>query len=134
MIPRHAFTIGLFIVMLYLTGCDPEAVENTDAESTIVEARKEETTVEVYKYDGSLKCMGGGTDVDSMAQELTANQVPVLAAYKDTDGYYHGEACGMGTGIINVYEINRSKLEIALKLGFMELDALRDKAGMVPEI
>lgn len=134
MVLRQILISLLFIGILCLAGCDPEAADTTGPGSAAVEVHEGDATVEIYKYDGSLKCVGNGTDLSTMAEELTENGIQVFGAYRDTDGYYHAETCGMPSGTINVYEISLSKVETALALGFMQLDILREDAGPATEI
>jgi hypothetical protein len=79
----------------------------------------EESTVQVYKYDGTLQCgMGQEIPVDEMAKELEAAGIRVVASRKGTDGLAHISVCGASTGAINVYVIDRAALSAARKLGY----------------
>ena len=71
----------------------------------------------VYKPDGSQQCgMGEKTDLDSMRKEL--DKIQVYSAENKHDGMMRIQVCGAPTGYSNVYEINASDLEAAIKLGF----------------
>ena len=75
--------------------------------------------VKVYKYDGSLQCgMGKAKNVNEMQGELKS--IKVLSAEKKADGLMRIQVCGSPTGQANVYEINRTDLAAAKKLGFKE--------------
>lgn len=77
----------------------------------------------VFKADGSLQCqMGTGTPVDAMAKTLTAKGITVYSSENRHDGLMHIQACGTPTGMINVYEISKNRLEDALELGFKKYD------------
>lgn len=80
------------------------------------------TTVEVYKYDGTLQC-GQGKEIpqDTMAKELTTKGIKVEASRKGRDGLAHIAVCGASTGSTNVYSIDIKSLEQAEKLGFKAL-------------
>ena len=75
--------------------------------------------VKVFKYDGSLQCgMGKPIAVEAMKKDLKG--ITVYSAQNLQDGLMHVSLCGSPTGKANVYEIDRSNLEKAVKLGFRE--------------
>jgi hypothetical protein len=75
--------------------------------------------VRVFKYDGSLQCnMGEALSVEQMKKDLGA--IKVFSAETLSDGLTRIQVCGSPTGKANVYEISRSELEAAIKLGFKE--------------
>jgi hypothetical protein len=79
-----------------------------------------ETTVLVYKADGSLQCgMGKGASAEEMEKELAG--ISVASRDKRADGMMHIQACGQATGMANVYEIPLKSLPTAEKRGFRRL-------------
>ncbi len=75
--------------------------------------------VKVYKPDGSLQCgQGKAVPVPEMQKEL--KDFKVYSSYNKNDGMMRIQVCGSPTGNANIYEIDRSKLEAAVKLGFKE--------------
>jgi hypothetical protein len=79
----------------------------------------DESTVQVYKYDGTLQCgMGHEIPLEEMARELEATGIEIVASRKGTDGLVHISVCGASTGAINVYVIDRVSLATAQRLGY----------------
>ena len=75
--------------------------------------------VRIYKPDGSLQCeMGKKVSLETMEKELKG--ITVYGKSNRNDGLMRIQVCGAPTGNANVYEINRSDLEKALKKGFKE--------------
>lgn len=71
----------------------------------------------VYKADGSLQCgQGEKADIASMRKEL--GNIEVYSSENKHDGMMRIQVCGAPTGNSHVFEINKSDLEAALKLGF----------------
>jgi len=79
----------------------------------------DQSTVEVYKYDGSLQCeRGKEITLEDMAKELAENGIEVKASRKGSDGRMHIAMCGASTGRLNVYSIAAESLPRARELGF----------------
>jgi hypothetical protein len=79
----------------------------------------EQPMIEIYKYDGTLQCgLGKEVPLETMATELTAADIEVLASRKGHDGLDHIAVCGASTGSINVYTITQVDLAIAEQMGF----------------
>lgn len=73
----------------------------------------------VHKPDGSLQCnQGKPVSAADMKKEL--GDIPVYSSSKRNDGQMRIQVCGAPTGNSNVYEIDRTNLGAALKLGFEE--------------
>lgn len=82
-------------------------------------AQMKSDRVKVFKYDGSLQCgMGKAIALDAMKKDLKG--ISVYSSANLQDGLMHVSACGTPTGKANVYEIDRSNLEKAIKAGFRE--------------
>lgn len=82
----------------------------------------DESTVQVYMYDGTLQCgLGNEIPLDEMAEMLAGGGIKVLDSRKGTDGLAHIAVCGASTGSINVYTISREDLQKAEALGFSSL-------------
>jgi hypothetical protein len=81
-----------------------------------------DSTVLIYKADGSLQCGGArGISIDEMERSL--NGIKVFSREKRPDGLMHIQVCGSPTGMVNVYEIPASNLPSAEKLGFQRFEA-----------
>ena len=79
----------------------------------------DESTVQIYKYDGTLQCgMGHGISLEEMAMELATAGIDLVTSRKGTDGLVHISVCGASTGKINVYVIDRASLPAAQRLGY----------------
>lgn len=80
------------------------------------------THVKVFKYDGSLQCgMGKAISLSDMQKELTG--LAVYSAENKPDGLMHIQACGTPTGRANVFEIEKSQMDLAKKKSFREWTA-----------
>jgi hypothetical protein len=80
-----------------------------------------QTRTKVFKYDGSLQCgKGKAVPVAEMQKELTAAHIQVYSSANKPDGLMHIQVCGSATGRANVYEIDKTSLEAAKKLGYKE--------------
>ena len=76
----------------------------------------------IFKYDGSLQCQQGkALSVKKMQSELERQNIKIYKAEKANDGMMHPQSCGSTTGNINVYDIQNSDLEKAIKLGYKKL-------------
>ncbi|MFN7455414.1 MAG: hypothetical protein ACK5RO_12230 [Pseudobdellovibrionaceae bacterium] len=75
--------------------------------------------VRVFKYDGSKQCsLGEVIPLEKMKAEL--KEIQVFKAESKSDGLMHLTVCGGSTGRAHVFEINKTQLEAAKKLGFRE--------------
>lgn len=71
----------------------------------------------IYKADGSLQCgQGEKIELASMRKEL--GSIEVYSSENKHDGMMRIQVCGAPTGYSHVFEINKSDLDAALKLGF----------------
>ena len=118
------FTLVL-VSIFFLAGCSNHPCkieERTDIVMTgnekVSTAKKDLTQrVFVYKSDGSLQCgQGEKIDINSMKKDL--GPIEVFSAENKHDGMMRIQVCGAPTGYNNVFEINKSDLEAAIKLGF----------------
>jgi len=75
----------------------------------------------VYKYDLSRQCEpNSGVSLTEMAQALSP--IKILAQEKRRDGVPRITMCRAQTGWANVYQIQLSDKDKALKLGFRQWD------------
>jgi hypothetical protein len=88
-------------------------------------------TVRVFKYTGSVQCVGGGIDLPAMARQLTDAGLQVLSSACGTDGLMRAAVCGTSDGRIGIFELSANDAQAASKLGFMPLSELRE-ARIVP--
>ena len=71
----------------------------------------------VYKADGSLQCgQGEKTEIAAMRKDL--GNIEVFSSENKHDGMMRVQVCGAPTGYSHVFEISKSDLEAAVKLGF----------------
>lgn len=82
------------------------------------------STVKVYKHDGSLQCMGGGTPPEIMKLELTSAGIAVRSYGCGNTGAVYITLCGVPGGSINIFEIPVHQLAKAEALGFYSLSRL----------
>jgi hypothetical protein len=75
--------------------------------------------VKVFKADGSLQC-GQGKAVPAAEMQKELGDMKVYSTATKTDGMMRIQVCGSPTGSANVFEIDRSNLEAAIKKGFKE--------------
>lgn len=95
----------------------PNTAIRTDAKGSATQ----ESTVLVYKEDGSLQCKAAkGLSVEEMEKQLAP--IKVFSRDKRSDGLMHIQVCGSPTGQINVYEIPASSQKDAEAKGFKKLD------------
>jgi hypothetical protein len=94
---------------------NPAEVEATVPQAVVAQGDR----VRVFKYDGSKQCnMGEVIPLDKMKQEL--KDIQVFKAESKADGLMHLAVCGGSTGRAHVFEIKKTQLEAAKKLGFRE--------------
>ena len=75
--------------------------------------------IAVYKYDGNKQCgMGKLIPLTEMAKEL--GEIKIFGSTNKSDGLMRTQVCGSIAGTANVYIINKSDLEKAKKLNFMQ--------------
>lgn len=75
----------------------------------------------VARKDGATSCgTVPGQSLEEGAAELQKQGVKVLGSRKGNDGKMHALSCGMPTGSMNVYQIERQDVTKALSLGFQE--------------
>lgn len=110
-----------FAGLLLLSAC---AAEGPLTEEEIREVAPVE--MKVYKYDGSLRCEGGGVPLDEMQAELTEAGVTVLCAQTGHDGLARPQVCEAQTGNINIFTISGADLEQARELGFSRVEKLSE--------
>jgi hypothetical protein len=126
----------LIIVALFMVGCSSTKCRNTkhveEISAKLKDGQQLKNTFQVndgksinqkerifvYKYDGALQC-GLGHGIKAYIMEKELKDVAVFSRENKPDGLMHVQACGQPTGRANVYEILRSDLAKAKKIGFM---------------
>lgn len=73
---------------------------------------------EVYKYQGSRQCEGGGIALEDMQRQLQASGVEVNGSTCGMDGRMYPAFCGGADGKINIFRINSNGLNSAFAQGF----------------
>lgn len=122
MMKRFFLSLIMFSVLAGCTTHSCKIEERTDVVMTgdekVSSANKDLTQrVFIYKPDGSKQC-GEGEKIDLKAMQKELGQIEVYSAKNLHDGLMRIQMCGAPTGYNNVYEINQSDLDAALKLGF----------------
>lgn len=82
--------------------------------------------VEVYRYQGSRQCEGGGVSLASMQQQLQMSGVVVKNSACGMDGRMYPAFCGGADGKINIFTVSADTTNLALGQGF---SLLRDLPG-----
>ncbi|MBU0656830.1 MAG: hypothetical protein KJ914_17045 [Gammaproteobacteria bacterium] len=83
-----------------------------------------EPDVDVYKYQGSRQCEGGGVPMASMQQQLQMAGVQIKGSSCGMDGRMYPAFCGGADGRINIFTIPASNVNAALGQGFAPLGNL----------
>lgn len=115
----------MIILIPFLLACSSHPCkieERTDIVMTgnekVSTAQKDLTQrVFVFKPDGSLQC-GQGEKIEAASMKKDLGKIEVYSSENKHDGMMRIQVCGAPTGYNNVFEINKSDLEAALKLGF----------------
>lgn len=82
--------------------------------------------IKVFKPDGSLQCgMGASISPEEMGKELRDKGIRIKSASKQSDSLMRIQVCGSPTGMINVFEIQNSNLDMVKKLGYKELKSIQ---------
>lgn len=80
--------------------------------------------VEIYKYQGSRQCEGGGVSLASMQQQLQMSGVQVKGSACGMDGRMYPAFCGGADGRINIFTVSGNTANLALGQGFSVLNDL----------
>ena len=115
----------ILILIPYFSACSSHSCkieERTDIVMTgnekVSTAMKDLTQrVFIYKPDGSLQC-GQGEKIELNIMKKELGKIEIFNSENKNDGMMRIQVCGAPTGFNNVYEINQSDLETAIKLGF----------------
>lgn len=117
--------LPLFLVIVGCTSgnCRSQRPPTTDEKTLATYAAQgtdvAQARVKVFKYDGSLQC-GQGKQVSLSEMQKDLGNIVVFSSENKADGLMHIQACGTPTGKGNVYQIEKSQLDAALKKGFRE--------------
>jgi hypothetical protein len=81
-----------------------------------------EATVWVSRSDGSQLCStDSGQSLEQGANDLKRSHITVVSSQKGSDAKMHAQMCGLPTGHVNAYEINKSDLAKANVLGYQQI-------------
>lgn len=80
--------------------------------------------VDVYKYQGSRQCEGGGVPLAEMQRQLQALRIPVVNSACGMDGRMYPAVCGSADGRINILSIPSDAVQLAMGQGFFLLSDL----------
>ncbi len=91
---------------------------------------KSRAHVSIYKPSGQTLCQpDSGKSVNDMEEELTSARIVVYQRYSAVDGLSYPLVCGGGTEHINVYVIEKQRLEHSKVMGFRECAWLSMQGG-----
>lgn len=82
------------------------------------------TYVDVYKYQGSRQCEGGGIPLEEMQRQLQSGGAVVTHSSCGMDGRMYPAFCGGADGKINIFTITSNSMNAALAQGFTPLNNL----------
>lgn len=82
------------------------------------------TYVDVYKYQGSRQCEGGGVPLAEMQRQLQAGGAIVTGSSCGMDGRMYPAFCGGADGKINIFTVTSNSMNAALAQGFTPLSSL----------
>jgi hypothetical protein len=85
-----------------------------------------EATVSVYKSRGGLQCENNAIAVTELERQLKDAGIRVAATACGHDGRMRPQMCGRPDGNIAIFEIPANKLDAAVALKFMPMDAAKD--------
>ena len=80
--------------------------------------------VDVYKYQGSRQCEGGGVPLAEMQRQLQSMRIPVVSSACGMDGRMYPAVCGSSDGKINILSIPSDAVQAAMSQGFFLLNDL----------
>lgn len=80
--------------------------------------------VDVYKYQGSRQCEGGGVSLAQMQRQLQSMRIPVVSSACGMDGRMYTAVCGSPDGKINILSIPSDAVQAAMGQGFFLLNDL----------
>ncbi len=81
--------------------------------------------VEIYKYQGSRQCEGGGVPLAAMHQQLQMAGVQVKGSSCGMDGRMYAAFCGGADGKINIFTVSADTANLAYSQGFFPLNDLQ---------
>lgn len=79
---------------------------------------------DVYKYQGSRQCEGGGIPLAEMKRQLEVSGVQVVNSSCGMDGRMYPAFCGGADGRINIFTIPANSVNVAFSQGFSLLGDL----------
>lgn len=94
--------------------------------SNLIPKLQNKSYVSIYKHSNQIQChLESGQTLQEMEQELIAKNIVVYRRYRGVSGEFTPVQCGNPTNFINIYVIEKSKLGIALSIGFAECALLK---------
>jgi hypothetical protein len=135
-VKKFSILLSLFLIVgCSSTRCrqqpDPNFFENKTKDLPDFQKQKASKTglgegstvwVKVYKPDGSKQCgMGAAVSPEDMSKELRDKGIKIKSMKKQSDGLMRIQVCGAPTGMINVFEIQKSNADTAEQVGYKQL-------------
>ncbi|MBL7542380.1 MAG: hypothetical protein JNL11_01120 [Bdellovibrionaceae bacterium] len=125
---KFIFFCGLTLVFIGCStgNCRSQKIKSEQAggpvtpkENKLLQDPSAADRVRVFKPNGSLQCgQGKSIDVATMSKDL--KDIHIYKSSVENDGKIRIQMCGVPTGNVNVYEIDKTSLESALSFGFTE--------------
>jgi hypothetical protein len=117
---HHFLAAFLVLVIAPLSGA--HAFSGKTTSSGDVASSSAEATVWVSRSDGSQLCAtDSGQSLEQGSADLKRAHITVVSSQKGSDTKMHAQACGLPTGHVNAYEINKSDLAKANVLGYQQV-------------
>lgn len=120
---KNSFKLIALVLLAYTFHSGTQTVyafasKKTDGKSS---AEDSGSFVWVMKPDGGESCAkDSAISIEQGAEDLKKAKIKILASQKGDDGKMHAQMCGLPTGKLNLYKINKSDLPRAVTLGFEE--------------
>lgn len=110
---------NLGLVLLFVVGCASKPCREPQPPRQLQTAQEAMAHIYVAKSDGAKQCEPK-TGVTPEKMESQLKGVKVYSRASKSDGLMRTSVCGASAGKFNVYEIDKSELDKAKKLGFQE--------------
>ncbi len=114
----------LILTLMLLISCQDNNSSTPQDNSQISPSSLNSETTNIYKPDGATQCKSTGTSLNVMSQVLINAGIDVLCYQKSNDVNFRGSSCGLATGSINVFKINKNNLNSVLTLGFLPIQLI----------
>lgn len=117
----------LFLVGCAVGNCRSQKIKDEQAgpagvvkDNKLIPEPNSADRVKVFKHDGSVQCQTNkGLSADEMAARDLSG-IKIYKTFKSHDQKLRSQVCGSPTGNVNVLEIDKRNLSLALEKGYSE--------------